>query len=223
MSYCRISCRNFTYLGQLAQISSGLSYLHSIGIIHNDVKAVSISVEHLMSISHYLQSNVLINDKGEACVSDYGLSRFLEKSGLTTKTQSATWRHSPPQRFHEDEAISRPTKATDVWSFAMTVVEVRIFLILHSAHVNKKNPSQIFTGCMPFSHINNDASVILSILSGDRPKRELCQQIDNDVWLVLVKSWNTEPALRPSMATLSQFFASQVNSRSSIEGSSHSC
>jgi serine/threonine protein kinase len=106
-----------------------------------------------MSISYCLQSNILINDNGEASLSDYGLSRILEISGFTTNTQSATWRYAAPELFSEDnfnpvattgwrwiacelmadrsdeggECIQRATIATDVWSFAMTVIEVRKF------------------------------------------------------------------------------------------------
>jgi serine/threonine protein kinase len=106
-----------------------LSYLHHLSIIHGDVKGVSDVGQTIVSISHKSQSNILINGNGEASLADFGLSRILEKSGFTTRTTSGTWRYmalelvSPPGGEYED-FIPRVTAATDVWAFAMTVVEV---------------------------------------------------------------------------------------------------
>jgi serine/threonine protein kinase len=92
----------------------------------------------------------MINDKGEACLSDFSRARIFDTHELTTKV-SSKWRYKAPELgisyeednvnppttegwrwiacelMTDDSCISRPTTATDVWSFAMTVVEVRIF------------------------------------------------------------------------------------------------
>ena len=61
-------------------------------------------------------------------LSDYGISRILEMSGFTTNAQAVTWRYTAPERFNEDVSISKGTTAADVWSFAMTVIEVRLLI-----------------------------------------------------------------------------------------------
>ncbi|KIM74467.1 hypothetical protein PILCRDRAFT_23355, partial [Piloderma croceum F 1598] len=112
INYLR-ECPDANKLQLLIQVASALSYLHRLSIIHGDVKG----------------SNILINGNGEASLADFGLSRILEKSGFTTKTTSGTWRYmalelvSPPRGEYE-EFIPRVTMATDVWAFAMTIVEV---------------------------------------------------------------------------------------------------
>lgn len=121
------------YISQLAQVVSALSYLHGLSIIHGDVKGVSISIKSLVFLSHQLQSNILITDNGEASLTDFGLSRILHTSGFTTDTASGTLRYLAPELFSisaegEDEPIPRVTIPTDVWAFAMTVVEVRRLL-----------------------------------------------------------------------------------------------
>jgi len=155
----------------------------------------------------------MINDNGEACLSDFGRARIFDTHEFTKLP--STWRYEAPElgiNYGEDDVnppttegwrwiayelmtddacISHPTMATDVWSFAMTVVE-------------------ILTGAIPFSHIKSDASVILSITLGGRPKPHLCPQINDDIWAMLERCWDAAPNRRPSMATLSQFFASQV-------------
>jgi len=137
-----------------------------------------------------LKGNILINDIGDANLCDYGLSRILEVSGFTTKTQSATWRYVAPELFQLDEGKGDPrvTVETDSWAFAMTVIE-------------------IFTESMPFPHIQSDLGVIYFVSNGGRPNRLHCTQINDDIWAMLEKCWDTEPVQRPSMTTLSRFFA----------------
>ena len=83
-----------------------------------------------VSASYQLQSNILINDIGEASLTDFSLSRILEKSGYTTKTASGTLRYMAHELYStsegENEFIPRVTGATDVWKFAETVIQVRV-------------------------------------------------------------------------------------------------
>lgn len=111
----------------------------------------------------------------------------------------------------DGECISRGTKATDVWSFAMTVIEVYTFSLCIPLELNT-NGLQILTGTIPFGHIKSDAGVVLYVTSGGRPKRELCPQIKDHIWAMLERCWDVKPNRRPSMATLSRFFASQLTS-----------
>ena len=87
-----------------------------------------------VSASYQLQSNILINDIGEASLTDFGLSRILEKSGYTTTTASGTLRYMAHELYSifegaDEGFIPRVTEATDVWGFSMTVVEVRLYLL----------------------------------------------------------------------------------------------
>ncbi|KAJ7198994.1 kinase-like domain-containing protein, partial [Mycena pura] len=93
----------------------GLAYVHSRNVVHGDLKG----------------SNVLISDKGYAVLSDFGLSRSLERpTGYTTSIYSVagslSW--SSPELirpwFHPEESCIK-TLASDVWAFGCTVYEVR--------------------------------------------------------------------------------------------------
>jgi serine/threonine protein kinase len=77
------------------------------------------------------QNNILINDEGNASWTDFGLARTLQVTGLTTPTLlSGTLRYQAPELMSrmegENETNPRVTKESDVWSFSMAVVEVRI-------------------------------------------------------------------------------------------------
>lgn len=79
---------------------------------------------------HELQSNILINDNDQASVADFGLARTLQKTGLTTQLGPGTPRFMAPElvnlKEEENEFGTRVTKDSDVWAFAMTVIEVRL-------------------------------------------------------------------------------------------------
>jgi serine/threonine protein kinase len=105
-------------------------------------------------ISYQLQSHILVNDEGEAKITDFGLSRLLDTTGFTSVSSGTRryvpaellkiceeeefnpsmargWRGKAPERMtvspnEADECIPRVTKATDVWEFSMTALEVRL-------------------------------------------------------------------------------------------------
>lgn len=127
---------------QVIQISTALSYLHDRSIIHGDIKGVSDWFNSFF-FSHTTQSNILINDNLEASLTDFGLSRILQKSGFTTKTGAGSFRFMAPEQMKicliDEEPLPRVTAATDVWAFSMTVIEVSIstltyFRIGHVPH-----------------------------------------------------------------------------------------
>jgi serine/threonine protein kinase len=135
----------------------------------------------------------------------------MGSSELTTKTAAAgTYRYMAPELF--DDEITKTTKATDVWAFAMTAIEVCIIASIAFSVFGKLKQSnlQIFTGSMPFSNIINDANVVFSVMSGGRPKRELCLQINEGIWAMLEKCWYAVPERRPEMDTVYHFLVASM-------------
>lgn len=71
------------------------------------------------------QSNVLIDDEGNACLCDFGLSRILQSTGFTTKSIAGTCRWMAIElTIPDDDVVVELTEATDVWAFGMTALEV---------------------------------------------------------------------------------------------------
>ncbi|KAJ3564726.1 hypothetical protein NP233_g8097 [Leucocoprinus birnbaumii] len=96
-------------LNIISDIAGGLNYLHgfrSNPVIHGDIKA----------------SNIMITDSGEACLTDFGLAKILYVPGYTTSSPAGTCRWMSPEILDGDDFY--PTTASDIWAFAMTILEV---------------------------------------------------------------------------------------------------
>lgn len=113
-----------------------------------------------------------------------------------------------PELIAAEEVQIRVTRATDVWAFGMTVVEVCVYIlsrILSMANWHQ-NMLQILTDRMPFAHIVNAAGVIVTVKEGGRPNRADCLKIPDNIWRTLERCWAVDPNQRPSSMTLCQFF-----------------
>lgn len=104
---------------------------HTPVVIHGDIKGVRVCVYFTSLFPQILmvhsKSNVLIDDDGNARLSDFGLSRVLESTGLTTKSIAGSSRWMAFELMYADnpEQDGFFTYATDVWALGMTILEVR--------------------------------------------------------------------------------------------------
>ncbi|KAH7909352.1 kinase-like domain-containing protein [Hygrophoropsis aurantiaca] len=181
---------SFTYLQEnpsvpriplLQQIAAGLEHLHKRLIVHGDLKA----------------KNVLINDKGEACLTDFGLSRIVDLSGFTTKNLSAgttRWMAYELLVVYKKEDLQpselpRPTPASDVWAFGMTALEV-------------------YGGQRPFIEERADGQVMIRIIDKGLPTQESQGFKDAQVlWDTLKKCWTHDPAERVTIEKMREYLA----------------
>ncbi|KIJ47197.1 hypothetical protein M422DRAFT_130463, partial [Sphaerobolus stellatus SS14] len=85
-------------LFMLSEIAHGIEYLHQNNIVHGDIRA----------------GNVLVSEAGTPCITDFGLSRLLKESGLTTSSDVAgSLRWMAPELLRNEKV----TNASDVWAF----------------------------------------------------------------------------------------------------------
>ncbi|KIJ19006.1 hypothetical protein PAXINDRAFT_166907 [Paxillus involutus ATCC 200175] len=93
--------------GLLFDITSGLRYLHSQDVVHGDLHS----------------GNVLIDDNGRACLTDFGLSLIIREFVGTSYLKSSVCgsvRYADPElvrQVHADAGVVYPTKSSDVYSF----------------------------------------------------------------------------------------------------------
>ena len=78
------------------QIINGIEYLHNQGIIHRDLKP----------------ENLLLDDKNQIKISDFGLSTFFTKDNFL-QTACGTPSYAPPEML---EGLQYDGEASDIWS-----------------------------------------------------------------------------------------------------------
>lgn len=88
----------------LNSVLEGLLYLHSKRIIHRDLKA----------------GNILISEKGDVKIADFGVSAKINNKLSATKTVIGTPLYMAPEMFEE----SNYDYKADIWSLGITTMEL---------------------------------------------------------------------------------------------------
>jgi len=89
----------------LIEIGSALSFAHSMGVIHRDIKP----------------QNILVNSSGQAKVTDFGIARAIGQTSQTlTLGTKGTAAYMAPELFRGEQAGFQ----SDVWSFGILAYEI---------------------------------------------------------------------------------------------------
>ncbi|KAH7909351.1 kinase-like domain-containing protein [Hygrophoropsis aurantiaca] len=171
----------------LCQVAAGLAYLHGQKppIVHGDMKG----------------SNILINDRGKACITDFGLSRILETAGFTTKNLKGTTRYIALELITHDshDIAPRLTIETDVWAFGMTGLE-------------------ILTSQLPFANLRSDGEVVRHVMKGGTPDRKAQGMQGEEFaghWELMKSCWHQDPRKRIPMRVMHEQLVSHQATSSS--------
>ncbi|KIP07762.1 hypothetical protein PHLGIDRAFT_60252, partial [Phlebiopsis gigantea 11061_1 CR5-6] len=158
---------------QLHEASSGLQYLHDQSIVHGDLKA----------------TNILIDENGAACLSDFGLSRIkLQTTTIinpSSQPQKGTARWMAPEQLQGSSA----SRSSDIYSFAMTIYET-------------------FTGRPPFPDTPDSMLYALVCERSIRPKFDDVRPevvklgLNDAMWELVENCWRQNPKERWTVAQL---------------------
>ncbi|KAJ7364785.1 kinase-like domain-containing protein [Mycena albidolilacea] len=159
-------------------VASGLQFLHENGVVHGDLKV----------------QNVLVDKHGTPCICDFGISRIVSRRGFTTSNVGTAPYMAPelffvldaPQKNSQASSSPSTTTSSDVYSFALLVLEIL------TAEPPKARPSRPI--------------VTAKILADLRPKREDYDEraVPRGTWAILDRCWSFKPLHRPSIAEVLQ-------------------
>jgi TolB-like protein/Flp pilus assembly protein TadD/predicted Ser/Thr protein kinase len=140
------------------QIAAGLGEAHRKGIIHRDIKS----------------ANIMVTDKGQAKVMDFGLAKLRGGSSLTkSQTTLGTVSYMSPEQARGDDLDHR----TDLWSLGVVIFEM-------------------FTGELPFKG-DHDQTVIHSILhQAPKPPSKLRAGLPAGLDEIVLQALAKKPAER---------------------------
>ncbi|KAG8921163.1 hypothetical protein FRC01_000381 [Tulasnella sp. 417] len=172
-------------------IATGLKYLHDLSppICHGDLKP----------------ANVLVNQRPDAVLCDFGISSFIDESGegtglTTSKFTKGSTRYMSPELLQDDG--SKHTLESDVWAWGCTAFE-------------------IMTGILPYSAKQSDPTVMVEICTGSAPGSvsalagltmdpavdPACRAGVSSLQSIIPRCWEREPTRRPSTASVWKLIA----------------
>ena len=140
------------------QVAEGLQIAHKKGVVHRDVKS----------------ANILVDDRSQAKIMDFGLARMTGGTLLTQDgTAMGTIAYMSPEQARGEEVDHR----TDIWSFGVVLYEM-------------------FGGQLPFMG-EHDQAVVYSILNKKpEPLAELRSEIPLPIGQVVDKTLEKNPDKR---------------------------
>ncbi|KAK1231569.1 MAP kinase kinase kinase activity protein [Marasmius sp. AFHP31] len=164
-------------LTAICEIAAGMTYLHSLSILHGDIKA----------------TNVLVDDHGRCLLADFGVSEANTYS--TTTGMKGSFRWMAPEMFGyqpvpvyalETRTHNARTKLPqDVYAFGCTVLEV-------------------ISGKPPFFPLT-DPMVMFQVLNNVRPERPKAPWCPPSVWSLVGLCWAADKHIRPPAAFVYAF------------------
>ncbi|KAH7329830.1 kinase-like domain-containing protein [Rhizoctonia solani] len=174
-----------------SQVAEGVAHMHSVRIVHGDIKC----------------GNILVSHDHVPKLMDFGSSTLKREYTMKFKVSSGqpafSLRWAAPELLpEEDEAEAEPTFGSDIYALGMTFLE-------------------IMSGKVPYSDLLREASVVRRIIQHSLPKRpEDCMVMGDaradELWDLMINTWAKESENRPEADTVTNRECNPVSILSAI-------
>ncbi|KAK7060776.1 hypothetical protein VNI00_000508 [Paramarasmius palmivorus] len=190
---------NFDKLTLIYEISSALTYLHSLepAIVHGDVKG----------------ANILITDDFRCCLADFGLAIAVETQIMSSSGGlKGSFRWLSPELLPAGAELPTPghkrnKPSRDIYAFGCTILEVCNFLLKRDTSVHLR--FKIITGRPPFADLAEGA-VLLKVVQGERPGRPGSGWCPDSIWDLIEQCWEHDPRRRPHIREINEHLDSMI-------------
>ncbi|KAK1236156.1 serine/threonine protein kinase, AGC [Marasmius sp. AFHP31] len=165
-------------LTAIREVAAGIAYLHSLQIVHKDIKP----------------QNILVDEDGHCRLADFGLSNAVAETStlfsaiVTHSNSGGTLRYMAPELLQPTENLQPPgssenvdiARAGDIYAYGCSAYE-------------------IVTGKLPFWNLS-EVMVILQVMQfGARPSRpQDGVRCSDEVWAFIERCWQQDARARPS-------------------------
>ncbi|KAJ7226209.1 kinase-like domain-containing protein, partial [Mycena rebaudengoi] len=169
-------------------VIQGISYLHAMNIVHGDLCA----------------RNILINQDGRTCLSDFGLAGFIEvQTSIKTSIRSGSGKWMAPElllpKGYRPNHPFRRTVESDVWAFACVVCEIWTEGTI--PFVDKSEGAIIIEWSNPDTETEQGTQQIFPYTW---PQTKSGQAMPQHLWELVQSCWKRNPILRPTVQVISQ-------------------
>ncbi|KAF9057400.1 kinase-like domain-containing protein [Panaeolus papilionaceus] len=170
LKYVKLNDQRINYLKFVVHVCRGLEVLHSMTLVHGDLRAI----------------NILVDNQGNPLLSDFGLSKIMQDVADAPLTQSFTradsCRYFAPESFVGDGVIST---ATDIYALGMTILEI---MTHQQPYRNIKHHFE--AGNRASRGVHPDQPTESDIVR---------RGLDDSLWKLLLSCWSLNPSKRPTI------------------------
>jgi len=167
----------------LSEVAAGLAYLHGVqlrhpngdevqGVVHGDLKG----------------KNILINDRGEAVISDFGRSKIIADPNYSIVVIGGVPWMAPEVMDSESNGPVPICKESDIWAFGVTMME--LFCGVH----------RLWRGA---SH----TQIVLRVMSKyTKPDHRDYREVPPPIWNIIHRCLEFDATKRPTAGQVSDRF-----------------
>ena len=111
----------------VAHCASGLTHMHYIRVVHEDIRPMSRSTNasnRMNQLPLFCQHNIAINPEHSAAITNFRFATAMNNPRLAIRDVGNHWRYMAVELLDADRNLNGSSAATDVWGFGMSALEV---------------------------------------------------------------------------------------------------